>query len=58
MRLAEVLRDAGRGVVADVSGTLDESVGNLNIVGIALSSDVVEPGFAFEIGRASCRERV
>ncbi|MEC8505005.1 MAG: Mur ligase family protein, partial [Actinomycetota bacterium] len=47
MRLAEVLRDAGRGVVADVSGTLDESVGNLNIVGIALSSDVVEPGFAF-----------
>ena len=47
MRLAEVLRDAGRGVVADVSGTLDESVGNLNIVGIALSSDGVEPGFAF-----------
>ena len=47
MRLAEVLRDAGRGVVADVTGTLDESVGNLNIVGIALSSDGVEPGFAF-----------
>ena len=26
-------------MVADVTGTLDESVGNLNIVGIALSSD-------------------
>ena len=47
MRLAEVLRDAGRGAVADVTGTLDESVGNLNIVGIALSSDGVKPGFAF-----------
>lgn len=47
MRLAEVLRDAGRAPIADVPPILDESVANLDIVGIALSSDGVEPGFAF-----------
>ena len=47
MRLAEVLRDAGRGPIADVPSILDEAVANIDIVGIALSSDGVEPGFAF-----------
>jgi UDP-N-acetylmuramoyl-L-alanyl-D-glutamate--2,6-diaminopimelate ligase len=47
MRLAEVLRDAGGAPIADVPPILDESVANLDIVGIALSSDGVEPGFAF-----------
>jgi UDP-N-acetylmuramoyl-L-alanyl-D-glutamate--2,6-diaminopimelate ligase len=47
MRLAEVLRDAGRAPIADVPPILNESVANLDIVGIALSSDGVEPGFAF-----------
>ena len=47
MRLAEVLLDAGRGPSADVPRTLDEAVANIDVVGIALSSDGVEPGFAF-----------
>jgi UDP-N-acetylmuramoyl-L-alanyl-D-glutamate--2,6-diaminopimelate ligase len=47
MRLAEVLRDAGRGPIADVPSILDEAVANIDIVGIALSSGGVEPGFAF-----------
>ena len=47
MRLAEVLRDAGGAPIADVPPILDESVANLDIVGVALSSDGVEPGFAF-----------
>ena len=47
MRLAEVLRDAGRAPIADVPPILDESVANLDVVGIALSSDGVEPDFVF-----------
>ena len=50
MRLSEVLQDARSGAVTpslDLPGDFQDGVGNLDIKGIAISSDKVQPGFIF-----------